>query len=433
MKNSQKFAEELIDFCYQSPTAYHAVAQVKDALKKNKFVELDERESWKLKSGGKYFYIRNGSGLVAFVVGSQPPEKAGFRIVGAHTDSPGFRVKPSPEMLSEGRYLRLNTEVYGGPILNTWLDRPLAIAGRVVITGKKPMQPQIKLLNIDKPVCIIPNISVHMNPEVNSGFTLNKQTDTLPFLGLIKDRLEEKNYLVKMLARELKVKPAEIIDFDLFLYENQKGALVGVNHELISAGRIDDLEAVHAGVSALLETPKPKSTCVMACFDNEEVGSSTQQGADSQILLTALERITLAFKSGREELYRALANSFIVSADGAHAVHPNMGQKCDPTSRPTLNGGVVIKLSANKSYTSDGLSAAIFAQICQKAKVSTQKFVNRSDMRGGSTIGPISASHVSIDSVDVGIPMLAMHSIRELCGVEDHLAMFKALKEFFNQ
>ncbi len=431
MKNAQKFAEELIDFCYKSPTAYHAVAQVEDILSENKFSRLDEKESWKLKSGGKYYFIRNDSALVAFIVGSGKPEKEGFKIVGGHTDSPGFRIKPAPEMLSEGKYLKLNTEVYGGPILNTWLDRPLAIAGRVVLADKSPMRPVVKLLNIKRPICIVPNISVHMNPEVNSGFTLNKQNDTLPLLGIIKDRLESKNFLLRLLAKELKVNASAILDFDLFLYDHARGELAGLENEFISAGRIDDLESIHAGISAITTVTKPKSTCIMVCFDNEEVGSSTQQGADSQLLLTTLERILISQKSGREELFRALANSFIVSADGAHAVHPNMGHKCDPTSRPSINDGVVIKMSANKSYTSDGLSAAIFAEICNKAKIKTQKFVNRSDMRGGSTIGPISATHVSINSVDVGVPMLAMHSIRELCGVADHFAMFKALESFY--
>jgi aspartyl aminopeptidase len=432
MKNTVKFAEELIDFCYKSPTAYHAVEEVKTLLHKQKFVELSETDSWKLKSGGKYFVVRNGSALVAFVVGSGKPEREGFKIVGGHTDSPGFRIKPAPEMSAEKSYLKLNTEVYGGPILNTWLDRPLSIAGRVVLKGKKTGQPDVRLLNIDKPVCIIPNISVHMNPEVNSGFSLNKQTDTLPFLGIIKDKLEEKDYLAKMIAAQLKVKPAEILDFDLFLYDRTPGCLVGVNQELISSGRIDDLEAIHAGISALIKVKKPKATCMMVCFDNEEVGSSTRQGADSQMLAAILERIVLSGGGKREEFLRALAGSFIVSADGAHAVHPNMGAKCDPTSRPRVNGGVVIKMSANKSYTSDAVSSAIFAELCENAGVATQRFVNRSDMRGGSTIGPISSTHVSINSVDVGVPMLAMHSIRELCGVEDHAAMHKALVEFYN-
>ncbi len=433
MKNSQKFAEELIEFCYQSPTAYHAAEQIKHLLDKNKFTQLDEKDHWKLKSGGRYYFVRNNSAVIAFIVGSKKTEETGFRIVGSHTDSPGFRIKPAPEMVSEGCYLRLNTEVYGGPILNTWLDRPLAIAGRVVLRSKKPLQAEERLVKIERPVCIIPNISVHMNPEVNSGSVLNKQTDTLPFLGRLKDRLEEKNYLLRLLAAEAKVKADDILDFDLFLYDYCKGMLIGNDKELISSARIDDLEAVHAGITALIEQKKPIATCVMACFDHEEVGSSTMQGADSQILYSALERILLAQKSGREELYRAFAASMMVSADGAHAVHPNMGQKCDPTSRPLVNGGVVIKMSANRSYTSDGLSSAIFTEICEKAGVKTQKFVNRSDMRGGSTIGPISASHVSINSVDVGVPMLAMHSIRELAGVEDHSAMYRALSCFYSQ
>lgn len=432
MKNTVKFAEELIDFCYQSPTAYHAVEQVRNILVKKKFVELKESESWKLKSGGKYFMTRNDSALVAFVVGNKKAEEAGFKIVGGHTDSPGFRIKPSAEMLSERKYLKLNTEVYGGPILNTWLDRPLSIAGRVALKSKSIMKPSVKLVNLNKPVCIIPNISVHMNPEVNSGYVLNKQTDILPFLGTIKTKLEENEFLIKLLAKELKVRPTEIIDFDLFLYEHAKGCLTGLNQELISSGRIDDLEAIYSGISALTELKKSNSTCVMACFDNEEVGSSTRQGADSQMLAAVLERITIATGGGREEFLRALSESFIVSADGAHAVHPNMGGKCDPTSRPLVNGGLVIKISANKSYTSDGVSAAIFSQMCEKIGVPTQRFVNRSDMRGGSTIGPISSTHVSINSVDVGIPMLAMHSIRELCGVEDNYYMYQALTAFYN-
>ncbi|GAB4283902.1 MAG: M18 family aminopeptidase [Candidatus Rifleibacteriota bacterium] len=431
MKDSIKFAEELIDFCYQSPTAYHAVDTTKKLLLAENFVELDENKSWKLKAGGKYFFCRNDSALVAFIVGKNKPDQSGFKIVGAHTDSPGFRVKPAPEMVSEGKYLKLNTEVYGGPILNTWLDRPLSIAGRVVLKGKNVMRPSTKLVKIEKPICIIPNISVHMNPEVNSGFALNKQNDTLPFLGIINDRLTQDNYLINLVAAELKVKPEEIMDFDLFLFDFQKGCLTGANQELVSAGRIDDLASVHSGICALSAQKKPKSTCVMVCFDNEEVGSSTMMGADSQILASALERIVLATGGNREEYFRALAVSYLVSADGAHAVHPNMGGKCDPTSRPSVNGGLVIKMSANKSYTSDGKSSAIFAQICEEAGVKTQRFVNRSDMRGGSTIGPISATHVSIASVDVGIPMLSMHSIRELCGVEDLVAMYRALQQFF--
>ncbi len=431
MNKNGEFAQELIEFCYASPSAFHAVASVKTLLQKQKFVELEESQDWKIKSGGKYFVVRNNSAVIAFVAGSEPLVKSGFRIAGAHTDSPGFRIKPSPEMVSEEKYLKLNTEVYGGPILSTWFDRPLAIAGRVVLKSSDPMKPMVRLVNINRPVCIIPNVAIHMNPDANNGFVPNKQSDTLPLISLINQKLEEKGFLHKLLIQELKAKDDQILDFDLFLYEFEKGSLIGSNNEFISCSRIDDLEAVHAGISALCSTVKPRSTCVMACFDNEEVGSTTMQGADSQLLAETLERIALSQGLGRADFFKTLASSFIVSADGAHAVHPNMGAKADPTSRPLLNGGVVIKLSANKSYTSDAVSTSIFMQLGHQAGIRLQRFVNRSDMRGGSTIGPISSTHVSIPSVDVGIPMLAMHSIREMCGVDDHFAMFAVLSELY--
>lgn len=431
MSDASEFAGELIDFCYSSPSAFHAVASVKEILDKNKFAQLDEGEDWKIKAGGRYYIVRNDSALMAFVVGSKPVAETGFRIAGAHTDSPGFRIKPAPEMVSEEKYLKLNTEVYGGPILSTWFDRPLAIAGRVVCRSKDIFNPIVRLVNINRPVCIIPNIAIHMNPDANNGFVPNKQTDTIPVLGQITQKLEQKGFLQQLVAEELQVKSSDIMDFDLFLYEYGKGSLVGANEEFISSGRIDNLQSVLAGIKGICAASKPSATCVMACFDHEEVGSSTRQGADSQILAELLERVVIGCGGSRSDYFRALAHSFIVSADGAHAVHPNMGGKADPTSRPIVNGGLAVKLSANRSYTSDAISGAIFVQICEKAGVRTQKFVNRSDMRGGSTIGPISSTHVSIASVDVGIPMLAMHSIRELCGVEDNLAMRLALTEFF--
>ncbi len=431
MKQTREFAQQLIDFCYASPTAFHAVATTREMLEKNKFVQLHENDNWKIKSGGRYYLIRHDSALVAFVVGSAAVAEQGFRIVGAHTDSPGFRIKPAPEMLAEGAYLKLNTEVYGGPILSTWFDRPLAIAGRVALKSKNPMQPQIRLINIRRPVCIIPNIAIHMNPDANTGFTPNKQVDTLPLLGMITQKLEEKGYLGKLIASELRVKESEILDFDLFLYEHEKGCLIGSAEEFISSARIDDLSSVHAGISAICGVGKPEATSVMACFDHEEVGSSTMQGADSQLLAEILERIVIGLKGGRAEYFRALAASYIISADGAHAVHPNKGEKADPTSRPLLNRGLVIKLSASRSYTTDAATAATFIQLCDKAGVKTQRFVNRSDMRGGSTIGPISSTHVSIRSIDIGLPMLAMHSIRELCGIEDHSAMLKVIQELY--
>ncbi len=431
MIKTKEFAENLIDFCYSSPTAFHAVESVKKILTKKKFVELQEGEKWKLQSGKGYFFSRNDSALIAFVIGNKNVEENGFRIVGAHTDSPCFRIKPAPEMVAEGKYLKLNTEVYGGPILSTWMDRPLAIAGRVMLKGKSALAPKVKLVNINKPICIIPNIAIHMNREANSGYAFNQQTDMLPFLGAINENLQAKGYLIKLLASELKIGVDEILDFDLFLYEHEKGAIIGAADGLISCSRIDDLEAVHAGILALSELKKPKQTCVMACFDNEEVGSTTRQGADSNILAGTIERIVEIQGGNKESFFRACANSFIVSADGAHALHPNLGTKCDPTNRPLINGGPVIKVSANRSYTSDAHSISIFEQICAKAGLKTQRFVNRSDMRGGSTIGPISSTHLDIPSVDVGIPILAMHSVRELCGIDDHKLMYQALQAFF--
>lgn len=431
MTKQKAFARELIDFCYSSPTAFHAVSNIEERLQEKKFIKLDESKAWKLKTGGKYYVVKNDSAVVAFVVGSKSPVDTGFKIVGAHTDSPGFKIKPSPEMLAEKNYLRINTEVYGGPTIATWFDRPLAIAGRIALKSRSQMKPEIRFVNINRPICIIPNIAPHMTPDLNTGFTYNKQTETLPILGMLNQKLSEKNYLHDLIAAELDVKTDEIIDYDLYLYEYEKGCLTGLNEELVSSARIDDLQSIHAGLSAMLSTPKPKSTIVLACFDNEEVGSSTQQGADSQMLATILERIVIGMKGDREAWLRSLASSFIVSADGAHAVHPNFAGKADPTSRPVINGGLVIKMSANRSYTSDALSAACFAQLCQKTGVKVQRFVNRSDMRGGSTIGPISSTHVSINSVDVGAPMLAMHAIRELCGVEDHFMMKQVLEEFY--
>lgn len=427
----QTFAQELIDFCYASPTSFHAVETAKEILIKNKFIELSESQPWKLTKAKRYFFVRNNSALIAFVTGSKSPTETGFKIVGSHTDSPCFRIKPSPEIVQERLYLSLNTEIYGSPILTTWFDRPLAIAGRVALKSKKALSPEIRLVNIKKPIAVIPNLAIHMNREVNDGYKPDKQKDVLPVIAVLNEKLSQDNFLLKLIASELKVNHTDILDFDLFLYEFEKGCITGANNEFISASRIDNLESVHAGLISLIDS-KPTSTCVLACFDNEEVGSSSQTGANSEILASTLERITQAFKGNRESYYIALAQSFIISLDGAHATHPNFLASSDPTNKPLINQGPVIKISANKNYTTDAFSSACFEQICKNAKVPTQKFVNRSDMRGGSTIGPLSSTRVSINSIDIGIAMLAMHSIRELAGTKDHHLMYRALKEFFN-
>jgi aspartyl aminopeptidase len=431
MSEELEFAQDLIDYIYDSPTAFHAVARAKEDLFKEGFIEIREEEKWSLEKGGKYFVTKNDSALTAFVVGKGEIEKNGFKIIGAHTDSPSFRIKPLPEMIVDNTYVRLNTEAYGGLILNTWMDRPLAVAGRVTLRSENILYPETRLVNINKPIMIIPNLAIHMNRDINTGIELNKQKDTLPLLSMVSGELEKNNYLMSTIANELSVEQEKIIDFDLFLYEYEKGSIIGLNNEFISSSRLDDLAMVHAGIRALCKVDAVEATNVMVCFDNEEVGSSTKQGADSNMLVDILERITISLDKNREDFLRAIAKSFIISADNAHAVHPNSPEKNDPTNKPYLNKGPVIKVSASQSYTTDSNSDAVYELVCEKAGVPVQKFVNRSDARGGSTIGPISSTHLNIRSVDMGSPTLAMHSIRELGGVLDHTYVSKSFQEFY--
>jgi aspartyl aminopeptidase len=431
MSRENEFAKELIDFIYDSPTAFHAVESTKAILDKQDFIELQEEESWKLEKGGRYYVIKNNSALTAFVVGKGNVEECGFKIVGAHTDSPCFRIKPAAEITVENHYVKLNTETYSGPILSTWMDRPLSVAGRVTLKSNDLFNPITKLVNIKKPILIIPNLAIHMNRNMNQGVELNKQKDMLPLMTLVNDNLEKGNYLINTIAQELQVECKEILDFDLFLYEYEKGTIMGLNNEFISSPRLDDLAMVHAGITAIAKAETSNSTNVMVCFDNEDVGSASKQGADSPLLSSILERIVLAMGGDRENYFRAIAKSFMISADMAHAVHPNVGEKSDPQNRPLINKGPVIKLSANMKYTTDSNSAAVYAAICKQASVPVQYFVNRSDEAGGSTIGPITAAHIQIRSVDIGNPALAMHSIRELSGVMDHTYVTKSFIEFF--
>lgn len=431
MSKELNFAKELIDFLYDSPTAFHAVKNIKDSLENSNFKELKQEDKWNLEKGGKYYTTQNGSALIAFTVGEGEIEEQGFKIIGAHTDSPTFRVKPNSEIISENNYIKLNTEIYGGLIRSTWMDRPLSIAGRVALRGENLLNPELRLVNIKKPILIIPSLAIHMNREANSGGELNPQKDTLPLLAMVTEELEKDNALLNILAEELKVNKEDIIDFDLFLYEFEKGCIVGLKDEFISSSRLDDLQMVHAGIEALKGAPITQGINVMVCFDNEEVGSATKQGADSDMLANILERIVVCLGKGREEFFRALSKSFIISADNAHAVHPNSPEKADPTNRPVVNKGPVIKINANCAYTSDSDSSAVYEAICKKAGVPVQKFVNRSDLRGGSTIGPISSTHLNIRSVDIGNPTLAMHSVREFAGVKDHTFVTKSFEEFY--
>ena len=428
----KKLALELIDFLYDSPSACHGVKETQKILDKNGFIEIKEADKWDLKAKGKYYVIKNDSALIAFEVGTGDIEETGFRLIGAHTDVPGFRIKPNPQMISEGKYIKLNTEVYGGPILHTWFDRPLSIAGKVSLKGASPLKPETRLVNINKPLLIIPSLAIHMNREVNEGFKINRQVDTLPLLGLINDKLEKEDYLMNILSEELQVNKEDILNFELGLYEYEKGMLIGMNEELISSGKFDDLWMVYAGIRALVDSRENAATKVMICIDNEEIGSLTAEGADSTLLNNILERITLGLGKGREGYYRALANSIMISADLAHAVHPNLGDKHDPTNRPVLEGGPVLKIAASGSYSTDSFNGAVFAGVCEAAGVPFQKFVNRSDVRGGTTIGPVTAANLTIPVIDMGAPVLGMHSIRELASVKDNYYTVKAFTEFFS-
>lgn len=428
----KKLALELVDFLYDSPSACHGVKATQKILDENGFIEIKETDKWDLQAKGKYYVIKNDSALIAFEVGTGDIEETGLRLIGAHTDVPGFRIKPNPQMISEGKYVKLNTEVYGGPILHTWFDRPLSIAGKVSLKGASPLKPETRLVNINKPLLIIPSLAIHMNREVNEGFKINRQVDTLPLLGLINDKLEKEDYLMNILAEELKVNKEDILNFELGLYEYEKGMLIGMNEELISSGRFDDLWMVYAGIKALVDSRENEATKVMICIDNEEIGSLTAEGANSTLLNNILERIALGLGKDREGYYRALANSIMISADLAHAVHPNLGDKHDPTNRPVLESGPVLKIAASGSYSTDSFNGAVFAGVCEAAGVPFQKFVNRSDVRGGTTIGPVTAANLTIPVIDMGAPVLGMHSIRELASVKDNYYTIKAFTEFFS-
>jgi aspartyl aminopeptidase len=427
-----QLALELLDFIKESPTAYHGAHAVKSMLEKDGFKEIKETEKWSLVKGGKYYVMKNESAIISFEVGQGELEEDGFRLIGAHTDSPTFKIKPAAEMKVENTYVKLNTEVYGGPILSTWFDRPLSLAGRVALKGKSPLKPEIRLVNIDRPLLIIPNMAIHMNRNVNEGYAYNKQKDTLPLLGFVNERFEKEGYLLTLLSEELGVEKGSIIDFDLFLYEYEKGCLFGLENEFISAGRLDDLWMVFSGVKALLNSNENKATKVMVAIDNEEIGSLTAQGANSALLKTLLERIALSLGKDKEGFFRALSSSVMISADLAHAVHPNQVEKHDPTNKPVLGGGPVIKMAASGSYSTDSYASAIFQAVCKEGGVPCQKFVNRSDVRGGTTIGPMSAADLCIPVVDMGAPLLGMHSARELAAVKDNYLTIEAFTKFYN-
>lgn len=420
-----------MEFLDKSPVNFYAARTVAERLDAAGYESLDPRDAWNIKPGGKYYMVKNDSAVFAVEVADAAPS-AGFRIISAHSDSPTFRIKPHPEMVSDGGVVKLNVEVYGGPIYYTWFDRPLSVAGRVVLRSEDPLNPRCELVKFDRPLLTIPHLAIHFNRAVNEGNRLSAQKDMLPVIGIIKERAEADGLLMRLIAEKLQCRVEDILDFDLSLYDTTPACLVGMNEELISAGRLDDLSMVHAALEGLLSAEgKCPQTRVMAIFDNEETGSGTKQGAASPVLANMLQRIVRSLGGNDEDFARAIANSFMISADNAHAFHPNYPEKYDPTNHPVVGGGPVIKINARCKYMTDADSAAVFKAICEKAGVPCQTFVNHSDVPGGSTLGNILTAQMDLRGVDMGNALWAMHSVRETGSTLDQAYTVKAFKAFF--
>lgn len=426
----------LLSFLDASPVNFLAVKNIADMLEAGGFRRLNPAlPIGTVNAGDRFFVTKNDSSIFAFRIGAKTLADAGFHMICAHADSPTFRIKPNAEMLCEGGLVKLNTEVYGGPIMSTWFDRPLTLAGRVIVRSQDVMQPQTMLLHIKRPLLQISNLAIHFNRQVNDGVKLSKQKDVLPLLGQINSQLEAGNLLMNVIVEELNkqrpIQQEDILDFDLYLADTTPACTFGVHNEFISAGRLDDLSMCFAGLEAMLAAHDTDTTQVLAIFDNEETGSQTKQGAGSPFLSYMLKRIALAQSHTEEAYYQAVERAFMISADNAHAWHPNYAEKYDPTNHPMLGGGPVIKFNAAQKYASDAASAAVFAGLCAKAGVPCQRFVNHSDVAGGSTLGNILASSIPLRGVDMGNAILAMHSCRETGSVRDHEYCVKVFTEFF--
>ncbi len=430
--------DRLLSFLDKSPVNFLAVKNTAAQLVQNGYRQIDPAlPLGPIVAGDRLFVTKNDSSIYAFQIGSRALADVGFHMICAHCDSPTFRIKPAAEITTEGGMVKLNTEVYGGPILSTWMDRPLTLAGRVVVRGTDAMHPRTLLIHIGRPLLQISNLAIHFNRQVNDGVKLSRQKDMLPILGTITDELERGNVLIDLILEEVNrqepVTRDELLDFDLYLADATPACTFGAHNELISSGRLDDLSMCFAGLEALCATRPGETTQVLAIFDNEETGSQTKQGAGSPFLSYMLRRIALAQSGSEEAYYQAVERAFMVSADNAHAWHPNYGEKYDPTNHPMLGGGPVIKFNAAQKYASDAVSAAVFASVCAKAGVPCQRFVNHSDVAGGSTLGNILASSVPLRGVDMGNAILAMHSCRETGSVADHEYAVRAFTAFYNE
>lgn len=430
--------KRLLSFLDASPVNFLAVKNLTDELQQHGYRRIDTTESLgTVKAGDKFFVTKNDSSIYAFQIGRKPLAETGFHMICAHCDSPTFRIKPHAEIDCEGGIVKLNTEVYGGPIMSTWFDRPLTLAGRVIVKSKDVMNPTTLLLHVKRPLLQISNLAIHFNRQVNDGVKLSRQKDVLPILGIINDELEKGNLLMNIILEELNkqqtVAREDILDFDLYLADATPACTFGAHNELISSGRLDDLSMCFAGLEALLASQPTDTTQVLAIFDNEETGSQTKQGAGSPFLSYMLKRIALAQGGTEEAYYQAVERAFMISADNAHAWHPNYSEKYDPTNHPMLGGGPVIKFNAAQKYASDAYSASVFAGLCKKAGVPCQHFVNHSDVAGGSTLGNILASSIPLRGVDMGNAILAMHSCRETGSTADHEFCVKVFTQFYQE
>lgn len=430
--------KRLLSFLDASPVNFLAVKNLTDELQQHGYRRIDTTKSLgTVKAGDKFFVTKNDSSIYAFQIGRKALAETGFHMICAHCDSPTFRIKPHAEIDCEGGIVKLNTEVYGGPIMSTWFDRPLTLAGRVIVKSKDVMTPTTLLLHVKRPLLQISNLAIHFNRQVNDGVKLSRQKDVLPILGIINDELEKGNLLMNIILEELNkqqtVAREDILDFDIYLADATPACTFGAHNELISSGRLDDLSMCFAGLEALLASQPTDTTQVLAIFDNEETGSQTKQGAGSPFLSYMLKRIALAQGGTEEAYYQAVERAFMISADNAHAWHPNYSEKYDPTNHPMLGGGPVIKFNAAQKYASDAYSASVFAGLCKKAGVPCQRFVNHSDVAGGSTLGNILASSIPLRGVDMGNAILAMHSCRETGSTADHEFCVKVFTQFYQE
>lgn len=448
--------EELQQFIDQSPTAFHAVTNVKEILQQNQFIQVYENAIWELRPGGKYFVIRNDASIMAFTIPDKPV--VGFRIFAAHSDSPAFKIKCKPDMKAENTYVKLNTEKYGGMIMATWLDRPLSIAGRVTLNRKRQEQDTYQtlsshgdlenvLVHFEKNMCVIPNVAIHMNRDMNQSLSYNPQVDMLPLVALQSEESDEMFSLNKEIAELLGISQDEIAGSELYLYNREKACLAGAGEEFLLAPRLDDLECVFTGLQGFLQAKADNHINVLAVFHNEEVGSLTRQGADSTFLKDTLANIVEGLTEddfevcrkkknqvARDKILRILVDeSFFMSADNAHAAHPNHGEKADPTNRPLLNGGIVLKFHGAQKYATDSYAEAVVRKTARTANVPVQTYCNRSDIAGGSTLGNISMAQVSMPAADIGLAQLAMHSAYETAGSKDIEYMIAFAKAFYAQ